>query len=55
MSNEIAFKLDPDLQVTKAEFTYKITPNTISITDTKPLSNAICENGVMDSGSSNEI
>jgi hypothetical protein len=35
MSNEIAFKLDPDLQVTtKADFTYKITPNAISITDT---------------------
>jgi hypothetical protein len=35
VSNEIAFKLDPDLQVTtKAEFTYAITPTTISITDT---------------------
>ena len=35
MSNEIAFKLDPYLQVTtRAEFTYTITPTTISITDT---------------------
>jgi hypothetical protein len=35
MSNEIAFKFDLTQQVTtRADFTYKITPNTITITDT---------------------
>src|SRR6516225_5456098 len=35
MSNEIAFKPDEATEAaTRADFTYKITPNTISITDT---------------------
>src|SRR5262249_53084171 len=35
MSNEIAFKPDAAMAAaTRADFTYKITPNTISITDT---------------------
>ena len=35
MSDEIAFKLDVAMEPgTRADFTYKITPNTISITDT---------------------
>jgi len=34
MSDEIAFKLDVAMEPgTRADFTYKITPNTISITD----------------------
>ena len=37
MSNEIAFKPDVTMEAaTRADFTYKITPNTISITDTTP-------------------
>jgi hypothetical protein len=37
MSNEIAFKPDVAMEAaTRADFTYKITPNTISITDTTP-------------------
>ena len=35
MSNEIAFKPDAETEsATRADFIYKITPNTISITDT---------------------
>src|SRR5262249_3540157 len=35
MRNEIAFKPDAIMEAaTRADFTYKITPNTISITDT---------------------
>ena len=35
MSNEIAFKPDATMEAaTRADFTHKITPNTISITDT---------------------
>src|SRR5262249_55579112 len=35
MSNEIAFKPDEAMEAaTQADFTYKITPNTITITDT---------------------
>jgi len=35
MRNEISFQLDPDREVTtEADFSYKITPDTISITDT---------------------
>ena len=35
MSNEIAFKTDATMEAaTRADFTYKITPSTISITDT---------------------
>ena len=35
MRNEIAFKPDAVTEAaTRADFTYKITPNTISITDT---------------------
>ncbi|MBV8277318.1 MAG: hypothetical protein JO170_18945 [Verrucomicrobia bacterium] len=35
MSNEIAFKPDAAMEAaTRADFTYKITPNTISIIDT---------------------
>jgi hypothetical protein len=35
MKNEISFKLDPARQVTtQADFSYKITPDTIAITDT---------------------
>ena len=35
MGNEIAFKPDAAMEAaTRADFSYKITPNTISITDT---------------------
>jgi hypothetical protein len=35
MSNEIAFKPDAAMEAaTRADFTYKITPSTITITDT---------------------